>query len=164
MQPLEALFRHNVWANLKLLEACSDLEDSVLDAEVPGTYGSIRSTLIHIVRAEASYYGRVTGEKPDRSGWGEVPSIEQLTVAARHTGIGLVREAPRVQPGDSVQVEWDGEMVDVDTSLILLQAINHATEHRTHVATILTQNGVAPPDMDGWSYVGALRADGDANV
>ena len=26
------------------------------------------------------------------------------------------------------------------------------TEHRSQVATILTQLGVEPPEMDGWTY------------
>jgi uncharacterized damage-inducible protein DinB len=34
----------------------------------------------------------------------------------------------------------------------LLQAVNHGTEHRSQVATILTQLGVVPPEMDGWTY------------
>jgi uncharacterized damage-inducible protein DinB len=37
-------------------------------------------------------------------------------------------------------------------SLFLLQAVNHGTEHRSQVATILTQLGVEPPEMDGWTY------------
>ncbi len=37
-------------------------------------------------------------------------------------------------------------------SLFLLQAVNHGTEHRSQVATILTQLGVEPPEMDGWAY------------
>jgi uncharacterized damage-inducible protein DinB len=37
-------------------------------------------------------------------------------------------------------------------SLFLLQAINHGTEHRSQVATILTQPGFQPPKMDGWTY------------
>ena len=36
--------------------------------------------------------------------------------------------------------------------LLLVQAINHATEHRTQVAAILTQLGIEPPGMDGWTY------------
>jgi uncharacterized damage-inducible protein DinB len=36
--------------------------------------------------------------------------------------------------------------------LFLLQAVNHGTEHRAPVATILTQLGVEPPRMDGWTY------------
>jgi len=38
--------------------------------------------------------------------------------------------------------------------LFLLQAINHATEHRSQVASILTQLGIEPPNMDGWTYFG----------
>ena len=37
-------------------------------------------------------------------------------------------------------------------SLILLQAVNHATEHRSQIATILTQLGIEPPAMDGWTF------------
>ena len=37
-------------------------------------------------------------------------------------------------------------------SLFLIQAINHGTEHRSQIATILTQIGVEPPEMDGWTY------------
>lgn len=37
-------------------------------------------------------------------------------------------------------------------SLLLLQAINHGTEHRSQIATILTQLGVEAPEMDGWTY------------
>jgi uncharacterized damage-inducible protein DinB len=36
--------------------------------------------------------------------------------------------------------------------LFLVQAINHGTEHRSQVATILTQLGIEPPDMAGWAY------------
>ena len=36
---------------------------------------------------------------------------------------------------------------------LMIQAINHATEHRTQVSTILTQLGLEPPDMTGWQYM-----------
>jgi uncharacterized damage-inducible protein DinB len=145
------------------MEACKDLDDAVLDAEVVGTYGSIRATLVHIVRAEAGYFGRLTGQAPDRSGWGEVPSMEQIREAARRTGEGLLQEALRPRSSETIRVEWQGEMVEFDTAIILLQAINHGTEHRAHVATILTQNGIAPPEMDGWSYMWTMKEEGGAN-
>jgi uncharacterized damage-inducible protein DinB len=34
----------------------------------------------------------------------------------------------------------------------LLQAVNHSTEHRSQIATILTQLGIEPPSMDGWTF------------
>jgi len=37
-------------------------------------------------------------------------------------------------------------------SLFLQQAVNHGTEHRSQVATILTHLGIEPLRMDGWTY------------
>jgi uncharacterized damage-inducible protein DinB len=37
-------------------------------------------------------------------------------------------------------------------ALLLTQSINHSTEHRSHVMTVLTQVGVEPPELDGWFY------------
>jgi len=39
--------------------------------------------------------------------------------------------------------------------IILVQAVDHGREHRTHIATILTQLGIEPPDMDGWTFMSA---------
>jgi uncharacterized damage-inducible protein DinB len=33
-----------------------------------------------------------------------------------------------------------------------VQAINHATEHRSQIFTILTQQGVEPPSVDGRTF------------
>ncbi len=38
------------------------------------------------------------------------------------------------------------------SGLILTQAINHATEHRAQIMTILTQLGIEPPDLSGWAF------------
>jgi uncharacterized damage-inducible protein DinB len=37
----------------------------------------------------------------------------------------------------------------------MVQEITHAAEHRTHVAVILTQLGLEPPDMSTWAYMEA---------
>ena len=42
----------------------------------------------------------------------------------------------------------------IPASVILVQAINHATEHRAHATTILTQLGIEPPAIDGWEHGG----------
>ncbi|MDQ3930789.1 MAG: hypothetical protein M3328_16790 [Chloroflexota bacterium] len=157
MQTLESIFHHNLWANLKLIEACRDLDDAVLEATAPGTYGSVRATLTHIARGEAGYYARLRGEQPDRSGWGEIPSLEQLREALRRTGEGLIREAARPREPEIIQVEWQGKPMEFSADILFIQAINHATEHRTHVTTILTQQGVTPPDIDGWTYMTAMK-------
>jgi uncharacterized damage-inducible protein DinB len=42
--------------------------------------------------------------------------------------------------------------------VVLGQVIDHGREHRSHVATILTQLGIEPPEMDMWAYGEAVKA------
>jgi uncharacterized damage-inducible protein DinB len=150
---LTTLFRHNHWANLRLLERCAGLTDEQLDATLTGTFGSIRDTLQHIVNAERSYLSRISTGQPYRRPKDAPPlTIAEMTESARTTGSGLIEWAPRVQAGDTVQVDWEGTPREVPKTIILTQAINHATEHRAQIMTILTQIGIQPPDLDGWSY------------
>ena len=63
---LTTLFRHNLWANERLIELCAGLSDEQLDATLLGTFGSIRDTLQHIVSAERSYFSRISTGRPYR--------------------------------------------------------------------------------------------------
>jgi uncharacterized damage-inducible protein DinB len=73
---------------------------------------------------------------------------------AKRSGEGLITVAASVSASDTVPVKWDeGEIRSVPASLILTQAINHATEHRAQIRTILTQLGIEPPDLSGWAYI-----------
>ena len=40
----------------------------------------------------------------------------------------------------------------VEPWVIMLQVINHATEHREQVKSMLSALGVTPPEIDGWDY------------
>lgn len=151
---IEGLFRHNAWANSRLLEACEGLSEEQLDADIAGTFGSIRDTLLHIVGSEVSYVQRVTGQLPGEPPKpGEFPPISRLKQDARWTGEELLKLALNAGPTDTVQQNRRGENIRYKLGGLLTQAINHSTEHRTQVATILTQQGIAPPDMSGWAYM-----------
>lgn len=153
--PLVALFRHNLWANLRLLAACAALNEQQLAATTVGTFGTIYHTLKHIVGAEQSYLSRLTGQQPETPlRRDDNPDLAALRAYAQHSGEGLIAVAARTAPSDVVDVEWDEERWPVPASLILTQAINHATEHRAQVMTILTQQDVEPPDLSGWGYIG----------
>ena len=151
---LTTLFGHNLWANTKLLELCATLSDAQLDATLIGTFGTIRETVDHIATAERSYFTRISTGQRYQSREDEAP----LTVAAalellHTTGVGLIEWAPKVKAEDTVDIKWDdGSIKQVPKSMLLTQAINHATEHRSQIMAILTQLGIQPPDLDGWSY------------
>ena len=147
---LTELFRHNRWANERILEACRDLTDEQRAASVEGTYGELGYTLIHIVRGESWYLKLLTGWEPPVR-WeipGPWPGIDVLLERSRFTGDRLSEVAEQMDPDALLDVDED----KVPTSVVLVQAINHATEHRAHAATVLTQIGIQPPAVDGWAF------------
>ena len=149
---LVKLFEHNRWANLRAAEVCAGLTDAQLDATVPGTAGSVRETLMHIARAEQSYVRRLSGRQPtygERDGW---PGAEQLRRALDESGRALIDLAECADPDEILTGERQGRRSPLPAATVYVQAINHATEHRSQIATILTQLGVEPPDFSGWAW------------
>ena len=150
---LTTLFSHNLWANLRLLERCSALSSEQLAATISGTYGSIRDTLQHIVIAERLYFSLIsTGQRYDRPEDAPPLTLAEMVESVRTTGAGLIEWAPKVQADDMAQDDEDGTPYDLPKTIILTQAINHATEHRAQIMAILTQLGIQPPELDGWTY------------
>jgi uncharacterized damage-inducible protein DinB len=150
---LTVLFRHNLWANLNLLERCAELTSEQLQTTMVGGFGSIQDTLEHIIKAEQSYYSRIsTGQPHYRSEDEPAFTIADMVESASTTGEGFIEWAPKVQAGDTVRIDWDGTPRDVPKTIILTQVINHATEHRAQVMAIMTQLGIEPPSLDSWTY------------
>jgi uncharacterized damage-inducible protein DinB len=157
-ESLVELFRHNAWANQRLFDACAELSAAQLDATVVGTFGNIRDTLTHIVGAQERYVAALSESGPvsvirEREPFAGVAALRD---AARASGEALIALAERAQDGATVTTTYRGDPFTLPVWLMFLQAINHATEHRAQVAAILTQQGIEPPSMDGWTYHEAL--------
>lgn len=78
--------------------------------------------------------------------------LEQLGLRACQSGEALVRVAGQIQCGPMLQGTRQGKPFTYRAIVPFLQAINHATEHRAHVVTILSQHGVEPPALDLRAY------------
>lgn len=160
---LAEFFRHNLWANLRLIDACAGLSEETLDATLPGTFGSVRETLVHIVNGEVSYRARIAGGErpislPNVSSIDELReyarsiSIDELRERARTAGEALIATAEQADADRVIEGTWCGEPHAYPLSTLLIQAINHGADHRSQIATILTQHGIEPPNIDGWTY------------
>lgn len=148
------MFKHNLWANMKVLNACAEMSDKQLDAEFPGTYGSIRNTLLHIFGAEERYVASLQGQPrpPSRERAG-FTGFDDLRSAATMSGEALIQIAERDAPMEMLKrVKGDGTPFEVANTILLTQAINHATEHRAHINTVRTHLGLEPCEIDGWAY------------
>ena len=148
---LEKLFEHNNWANLQIIQVCSALSDEQLDAEPRSvTKGSIRSTLLHLVASQQGYLRILTLPLEARL---DAPSVAftELQESASKSGEGLLALARGEQKPLKPQLQTrDGYFVE--PWVLMLQVINHATEHREQIKSMLSSLGVTPPNIDGWDY------------
>ena len=151
------LFEHNNWANQRIIQACSSLSDEQLDA-VPQsvTKGTIRLTLVHLVSAQFSYLRTLTLPVEERR---EALTVDfaELQESATKSGEGLLALVKGEQkPFTSPLQTRDGYYVE--PWVLMVQIINHATEHREQINSMLSTLGITPPDLDGWSYGEATNA------
>ncbi len=152
--PLADFFKYHLWANLRILDACAHLADAQLDAPVPGTFGSVRETLVHIFAAEEGYIRIFMGQQltePLREG-DAFPGFDELRRRARRSGESLLAIVEQFDPEQLLRLAYDGRFYDVPAILVLIQAINHATDHHSQVTTMLSQQGITLPELNSWAY------------
>ena len=148
---LARLFEHNNWANHKIIEACDALSAEQLDAEPQSaTKGTIRRTLVHLVSAQQSYLRTLTLPLEERLDAVTVDFAE-LQTSINQSGNGLLAFARGEQKSLTDQLQTrDGYYLE--PWVLMVQIINHATEHREQINSMLSSLGITPPDLDGWSY------------
>jgi uncharacterized damage-inducible protein DinB len=148
---LVKLLEHNNWANDQIIQTGYTLSDEPLDTEPQSaTMGSIRRTLTHLVASQQGYLSLLTLPVEAR------PRVSlqftELQESARSSGEGLLALA-RDMTDDYLKTQirtTDGYIVE--PWVVLVQVINHATEHREQIKSMLSALGVVPPDLDGWTY------------
>jgi uncharacterized damage-inducible protein DinB len=154
-EALVELFRHKTWATVSLIEACEQLTAEQLAASAPGTYGSIRDTLLHLVASDESYLSTATGQ-PVHEPITESASLHLLADRVRQTGQRW--ELVAADPGAASRQIVTSDGWRTPASVPIAQAIQHADEHRGHVLTVLGANGIELPgidigeDLDVWHH------------
>ena len=158
--------RHDIWATEKLLAHCRTLSKEQLELTVPGTYGSIRTTLQHLVRGDERYLFRLgvdMGEALPADNDVSLDEIakhlarvktetEKLFAASRFDPDGIVHDMLRANPKDPP--------LEMEAWTMLVQFTHHGSDHRAHIGTILGANGLDTPRLDVWAYgneTGAIR-------
>lgn len=147
---LRELFRHKTWATLRLVEHCQGLPDEILYATIPGTYGSIRDTLRHLVDSDEGYFSQLTGVRASEQ-LAEGPiAMEELVDRIRRLGPGWEALAEDLDLPAREITAPDGW--HFPGAILIAQAIHHADDHRTHVLSILGARSLDVPRVDVWGY------------
>jgi uncharacterized damage-inducible protein DinB len=86
------------------------------------------------------------------------PDFDELRRRAKGSGEALITFAEQVEQVELSQIlHLDGGSYEAPVIVVLIQAVNHAIDHRSQIATLLSQQDIEPPDLDGWSYNDAMH-------
>jgi len=152
MDAIDDVIRHNSWATAQLIEHFRSMPPPTLDLSAPGTFGTIGATLAHIVGAERAYMARLKGETP--AAGERTQDLARLAEQARSIGEELEH---LLQGGIDPDLEVQTKLGPQTAGIVLAQIVNHATEHRAHVCTVLGAHGLQPPALDAFTYRAAVR-------
>lgn len=144
---LRRFFGHHVWATEQLLEHCRKLTPDQLALTAPGTFGSVIDTLDHLVSSDRSYLEGVTvgGRLPPLNAGEPGPLLEHLA-RSRDGWFAYLDSKPDF---DAMVERQSGSY---PAWVLVLQAIHHGNDHRTHAGTALLRHGLQPGDIDVWGY------------
>ena len=150
LQDSHHLISFHYWARDRMLDAVDLLSPEQFTRELGGSFGSVRSTVVHTLSAECVWLSRWSGE----------PLTAMLT-AEKYPDASSVRKAWRdherklrgyfetVDEQAVQKVMSYKTMAGVESAAPLWQmlqhVVNHATYHRGQVTTLLRQLGAEPP-------------------
>jgi uncharacterized damage-inducible protein DinB len=142
--------RHDVWATQRLIERCRSLSDRQLDLMVPGTYGTIRRMLTHIVRADEGYLQRLGILEDPRIEEADTTTLDEIEkhLATIRAGIERLFAQKDFDPDRRMH----SRDVELEPWILITQFSHHGSDHRSQVCTTLSVNRLDVPDLDVWAY------------
>ncbi len=150
---LRELFRYHTWATLELLDYCASLAPERLDETTPGTMGTIRETLTHLIASDAGYQARMTGDPSRRIKDPDSLSLADLRARFVQQSKGwesILADMAAYDP--EIQAHDDYPRVTHARDLLIGQALHHGNDHRTHICSVLGAHGLEVPEIDVWMY------------
>jgi uncharacterized damage-inducible protein DinB len=144
------LCQHSTWATLRLIRHCQGLPAEDLDATIPGTYGTIRATLRHLVESEEGDLTDLTGERPEPLPDDPVP-LDVLASRIELLGPRWERFARDIELQTRELITKDGRW-RAPGAVPLAMMVDHANEHRTHVLSILGARGHDELRLNVWRH------------
>ncbi|MFN8593149.1 MAG: DinB family protein [Thermomicrobiales bacterium] len=161
LEQIRSLYDYNTWANTRVLDAASRLTPEQFLEPLAGA-GSLRDILAHTGGAEWIWFQRCLGHSP-RSFWNpdDFPDVATLrqrwdeTMAISSDFIAGLHEADLdriVAYTNAREEDWAYPLWEA-----LLHQANHATQHRSEAAILLTRCGQSPGDLDYLIYLDGLR-------
>jgi uncharacterized damage-inducible protein DinB len=155
---LHELWEYHRWANRRLFDVTASLGEEIAGRHVGKQFSvpTLRGMFTHLYAADLLWLERWSGNPTASMLGGDIATLGQLRprwdaleaeqrrflAGLRETDLGRVLETRR-----------DGQPEYRSLGALLLHVPNHATHHRSEIATMLTMVGGSPPDSGINTYL-----------
>ena len=160
---VRTLYQYSAWANGRILDTAAGLAPGQLTEGAGASHGSVRDTLVHTMSAQWIWLQRWKGVSPRAMlRAGDFPDLDAIrthwAALERETrdfveGLGEAQLARVLSYTNARGQEWAYPLWQM-----LIHQVNHATQHRSEAALLLTQMGHSPGDLDLLVYMDAVNA------
>jgi uncharacterized damage-inducible protein DinB len=151
---LLSLYDYAGWANGRVLDAAARLDEADWRRPSGHPFGSVHGTMVHILSSEMLWLARWQGRSPTERA---VAPEDLPTVAALRARWAPVAAELRAFLAAQDEAGWgrviayrtlDGRAAAYPLWQMLLQVVNHGTQHRAEAASLLTELGQSPGELD----------------
>ena len=154
---LVRLYDYSCWANRLLLSVSARLSAEQFTRNVAGSYGSVRTTFVHVLSAEWGWLERCGGlHRGDRLQPEQFATLDQLVEAWSRVEAHMRAFLDGLGDDDlQFTIEFalgPGPRQSRPMGDILLHALIHAAHHRGQVALLLRELGLVPGNVDFLIY------------
>lgn len=158
LEMIRTLYNYNAWANRRVLDTAARLSPEQLQATMGTSFDSIHATLVHVMGAQWIWLSRWQGTSPTalfnpadypdlaviRRRWDEIERDTQAFVQAlNEAGLARLVNYRDTRGSPFAYPLWQ----------LMLHQVNHATQHRSEVAMVLTEFGYSPGGLDLTRYL-----------
>ncbi len=160
MSDLRIPIAYDNWATETLVDFCLGLTSQQLELTTPGTMGTVKATLVHLVAAKERYGAALRGSPPPAEAIRETTTTDLGPVKARSKALScFFEEFARGTIDLDATVERraaDGAVQKMPMWVLLAQFLHHGDEHRAKLGLIFGANGIEPPHYSAFNWAQSL--------
>jgi uncharacterized damage-inducible protein DinB len=159
LRDIQLLFDYNYWANELMLTTAVNLSAEQFTQPLDFSWESVRRTLIHTLDSEHMWrnlcqHGVIVN--PRLINLEPFPTLESIVAYWNSEQHEMRAYLDSLTDGDMesmIRYEADGNVRERVLWHCLIHVVNHGTQHRSEIATMLTSFGHSPGGIDFTLYM-----------
>jgi uncharacterized damage-inducible protein DinB len=155
---ITTLYQYNAWANGRILDRAGRLIPDQLVASGGASFDSVRDTLVHTMSGQWIWLARWQGVSPsamlDPAKYADIPALRSHWAEIEQDTQTFIAALDEPQLAEIIRyTNTKGQPYAYPLWQQMVHQVNHATQHRSEVAMMLTGFGHSPGWLDLLVYV-----------